>query len=45
MQADLSAARNCQISPTQNTVTKAKFSLPEALALLYSMDIELIEET
>ncbi len=43
--ADLSAARNYQISPTQNTVTKAKFSLPEALALLYSMDIELIEET
>lgn len=42
--ADLSAARNYRISPTQNTVTKAKFSLPEALSLLYSMDIELIEE-
>ena len=43
--ADLSRARNYHISPSANTLTGAKFSLPEALALLYSMDIELVEES
>ena len=41
--ADLSHARNYQINPCVNKLTGAKFSLPEALALLYSMDI-LIDE-
>jgi fluoroquinolone resistance protein len=43
-EADLSSARNYHISPEQNVLRQAKFSLPEALALLYSMDIVLIEE-
>ncbi len=42
--ADLSAACNYRISPAQNALTGAKFSLPEALSLLTSMDIELVEE-
>jgi fluoroquinolone resistance protein len=37
--ADLSRARNYQIDPTQNTLAQARFSLPEALSLLYSMQI------
>jgi uncharacterized protein YjbI with pentapeptide repeats len=41
--ADLSYARNYQIDPSQNIILKAKFSLPEAMALLYSMDIEILE--
>jgi len=43
-QADLSRARNYHIDPGDNNLKKAKFSLPEAMALLYSMDIELIEK-
>jgi uncharacterized protein YjbI with pentapeptide repeats len=43
-EADLSSARNYHISPEQNVLKQAKFSLPEAMALLYSMDIVLIEE-
>lgn len=42
--ADLSRARNYHVSPSANTLTKARFSLPEALSLLYSMDIELTKE-
>jgi uncharacterized protein YjbI with pentapeptide repeats len=42
--ADLSQARNYQIAPEQNTIKQTKFSLPEALSLLYNMDIELIED-
>lgn len=42
--ADLSSARNYHIAPGQNVLKKARFSLPEALSLLYSMDIELIGE-
>ena len=42
--ADLSHARNYQIDPCGNKLTGAKFSLPEALALLYSMDILLDED-
>lgn len=40
--ADLSRARNYSISPEENTIKGAKFSLPEAMSLLYSLDIELI---
>jgi uncharacterized protein YjbI with pentapeptide repeats len=42
--ADLRYAKNYNIDPSQNTILKARFSLPEAMALLYSMDIELAEE-
>ncbi len=41
--ADLSRARNYQIDPSQNIVKGAKFSLPEAISLLYNLDIVLIE--
>lgn len=43
-EADLSTARNYHIPPEQNILKQAKFSLPEAMALLYSMDIVLTEE-
>jgi fluoroquinolone resistance protein len=43
-EADLSSARNYHIPPEQNTLKQAKFSLPEAMALLYGMDIVLIEK-
>jgi fluoroquinolone resistance protein len=43
-EADLSRARNYHINPGQNVLKQAKFSLPEAMSLLYSMDIVLIEE-
>ncbi len=42
--ADLSCARNYQITPCVNKLTGAKFTLPEALALLYSMDILLDDD-
>ena len=42
--ANLGSARNYHIDPRQNTLTKAKFSLPEAISLLYSMDIVLEDE-
>lgn len=41
--ADLSRARNYQIHPAKNTLTGAKFSLPEALSLLLSLDIRLVD--
>jgi len=37
--ADLSRAKNYTIDPASNELKNAMFSLPEALALLYSMDI------
>ncbi len=40
-QADLSRARNYTISPEENTLKGARFSLPEAMSLLYSLDIVL----
>jgi fluoroquinolone resistance protein len=43
-EADLSSAHNYHIPPGQNTLKQAKFSLPEAMALLYSMDIVLVEQ-
>ena len=42
--ADLSRARNYNIAPGQNNIKQAKFSLPEAMSLLYHLDIDLIEE-
>ena len=40
-EADLSQARNYLIDPGKNNLNKARFSLPEAISLLYSMDIVL----
>jgi len=40
--ADLSKATNYNINVSTNRLAKAKFSLPEAMSLLYSMDIEII---
>lgn len=37
--ADLRGARNYAIDPRSNTVTNAKFSLPEAVSLLRGLDI------
>ncbi|MBC8504236.1 MAG: pentapeptide repeat-containing protein [Anaerolineales bacterium] len=42
-QADLSRARNYTINPEENTLKGAKFSLPEAMSLLFSMNILLID--
>lgn len=39
--ADLRTARNYHIPPKQNQLRRAKFTLPEALALLYALEIEL----
>ena len=41
--ADLSQARNYSINPGLNNIKKARFSLPEAMSLLYNMDIILDE--
>jgi len=41
-EADLSRARNYHIDPGQNTLKQARFSLPEAMSLLYSLDIILV---
>ena len=43
-EADLSRARNYHIDPGQNVLKQAKFSLPEAMSLLYNLDIVLVEE-
>lgn len=37
-------AKNYQIVPDLNTIKGAKFSLPEAVSLLYGMEIEIVEE-
>jgi fluoroquinolone resistance protein len=42
-QADLSQARNYLIDPGKNELKHARFSLPEAMSLLYSMDIQLTD--
>ena len=39
--ADLSQARNYLIDPSNNELKGARFSLPEAMSLLHSMDIDL----
>jgi fluoroquinolone resistance protein len=43
-EADLSRARNYRIDPGQNVLRGARFSLPEAMSLLYSMDIVLVQD-
>jgi uncharacterized protein YjbI with pentapeptide repeats len=43
-EADLSQARNYQIDPSENVIKRAKFALPEAMSLLYSLDIVLVED-
>jgi uncharacterized protein YjbI with pentapeptide repeats len=43
-EADLSQARNYTIDPSNNILKQAKFSMPEAMALLYSMDIVLKDQ-
>jgi uncharacterized protein YjbI with pentapeptide repeats len=40
-EADFRDAINYAINPAKNMLTRAKFSLPEAMSLLFSMDIEL----
>lgn len=40
-QADFRKARNYSISPLDNKISGAAFSLPEAMALLYHLDISL----
>lgn len=42
--ADFTRATNYSIDAAANTLKGAKFSLPEAMALLYSLDIEIVEE-
>jgi len=42
-QADFTGARNYAIAAHANTLKRTKFSLPEAMALLYSLDIVLTE--
>lgn len=41
--ADFGTARNYRISPAENDLEGAKFALPEAMSLLYSLEIELVE--
>lgn len=43
--ADFRGAQNYQIDPTRNKIQGAKFSLPEAMALLYSMEIDLSDSS
>lgn len=43
-EADFSTAMNYNIDVCQNNVTKAKFSLPEAVSLIYSLDIEIVNK-
>ena len=42
-EADLSTARNYHIAPEHNVLKGARFSLPEAMSLLFNMDIVLVE--
>jgi fluoroquinolone resistance protein len=42
--ADLRLARNYHINPETNTLSDARFSLPEAMSLLYAMDIRLDQD-
>lgn len=39
--ADFRGASNYAIQPYSNTLKKARFSLPEAMSLLYNLDIEI----
>ena len=42
-EADFTGAKNYSIAPSLNTLKKTKFSLPEAMSLLYNLDIHLID--
>jgi fluoroquinolone resistance protein len=42
--ADLIGAKNYSIDPGANDIQQAKFSLPEAMSLLFSMDIKIEHE-
>jgi len=42
--ADFSGAKNYAISPEKNTLKGAKFSLPEAMSLLFNLDLVLMDE-
>ena len=42
-EADLTGATNYSIAPNRNVLKKAKFSLPEAVSLLYGLDIILTD--
>lgn len=42
-EADLTGATNYSIAPTRNVLKKTKFSLPEAVSLLYGLDIILTD--
>jgi fluoroquinolone resistance protein len=42
-EADFTGATNYTIAPQVNVLKKTKFSLPEAMALLYGLDIQLTE--
>lgn len=41
--ADFTGAKNYSIAASLNTLKKTKFSLPEAMSLLYNLDIDLTE--
>jgi uncharacterized protein YjbI with pentapeptide repeats len=41
--ADFRLARNYDINPAKNNLSRAHFSLPEAMSLLYALDINLEE--
>lgn len=41
-EANFSEAKNYNIDAQKNKITKAKFSFPEAMALVYALDIEII---
>ena len=41
--ANFGTARNYEINPTETVVKGTKFSLPEALSLLYALNIELVD--
>ena len=41
--ADFRTARNYHIAPGQNALKSARFALPEAMSLLYNLDIDLSE--
>jgi fluoroquinolone resistance protein len=44
-EADFTGATNYIIKPHLNTLKKTKFSLPEAMSLLFNLDIEIIDPT
>lgn len=43
-EANFIGATNYDIAPNLNTLKKTKFSLPEAMSLLYNLDIQLVDD-